>query len=234
MAPIHEPGATRAGGALRISVIIPALNEDEVIGRALSSAGGAACERIVVDGGSGDETVARARAVGARVLRSGRGRARQMNTGAEAATGDVLLFLHADTSLPGAWAETVRRTLETGAIAGAFRFRTDGRGMLFRWIEGMVNWRSRWRRLPYGDQAIFVRREVFEAMGGFPELPVMEDFAFVAALRRRGRVELADRAVVTSARRWYRHGLVRTTLLNQACVLAYWCGVSPQRIARWR
>ena len=220
----------------RISVIIPTLNEQANLPATLHSVFGAPdVEVIVVDGHSCDGTATIARAAGARVITSAAGRASQMNAGAAAARGDVLLFLHADTRLPADFADHVLRTVEhPGAVAGAFALSIDGHGRPLRFIERTVGWRSRYLQLPYGDQAIFLTAERFAQMGGYAAMPVLEDFDLVRRLRRVGRVVTVPAAVVTSARRWQCCGVWRTTLTNQAIIGAYWLGVSPQRLARAR
>jgi rSAM/selenodomain-associated transferase 2/rSAM/selenodomain-associated transferase 1 len=219
-----------------LSVIIPARNEAENLPKTLAAlAGAAGVEIIVVDGGSTDGTAALARSLGARALETASGRARQMNTGAAVARGGALLFLHADTQLPPDFARHVQGALSTpGMSAGAFRLRTDSHRRLMRVVEFMVNTRSRLRQMPYGDQGIFLKAELFRELGGFPELPILEDYALVRRLRRRGTVLLAKASVITSSRRWAALGVWRHTLLNQAIVLAYRLGVSPQRLAKWR
>ena len=228
-----------------ISIIIPALNEAEAIGATLDSAADAG-ELIVVDGGSEDRTAEIARAHGATVVAAPRGRASQMNAGARVARGETLLFLHADTRLPPEFAGEVRRMLDLpGVAAGAFRLRIDGaakgvnrgmpRGMQWwmQWVERAANWRSRILQLPYGDQGFFLRAELFRSLGGFPELPLMEDLEMARRVRRRGRIAISPLAVVTSARRWERVGVVRATMLNQVFLLAYLLGMPPRRIAEW-
>ncbi|WP_309474814.1 TIGR04283 family arsenosugar biosynthesis glycosyltransferase [Dissulfurirhabdus thermomarina] len=219
---------------MSISVVIPMLEtRPGLVERAVASAAAPGVEVLVVDGGSGRAAVEAAARAGARVLESPPGRARQMNAGAAAAGGDVLLFLHADTRLPPGYPDQVRRVLAApGVAAGAFPLRIDGGRRGYRLIERLVDWRSRRLETPYGDQALFLRREVFAAAGGFPDLPIMEDYEMVRRLRRMGRIGLADDPVVTSARRWERLGLWRTTLWNRALVLAYRAGVAPERLAR--
>ena len=176
-----------------------------------------------------------AAAHGAQVIAADPGRGRQLNAGASAASGDTLLFLHADTLLPSDAAAHVDAALSTsGAIAGAFRLKIDAPSASFRLIERAVNWRSLHLQLPYGDQAIFMRAATFREAGGFPDVPVMEDFALMRRFKRSGKIALADAAVLTSARRWLARGIWRTTLLNQACIAAFLCGISPHRIALWR
>ena len=216
-----------------ISIIIPALNEAEAIGPTLDSAA-AETELIVVDGGSEDRTAEIARAHGATVVTSPRGRANQMNAGAREARGETLLFLHADTRLPPQFAEEVRRTLDLpGVVTGSFSLRIDGAGRRLRWVERLANWRSRVLRLPYGDQGFFLSAELFRSLGGFPKLPLMEDLEMARRVRRRGRVAISPLAVVTSARRWESVGVLRATVLNQLFLLAYLLGMPPRRIAQW-
>ncbi len=228
--------AERSSGLRRLSVIIPTFNEERTIGHTLDRVrGGSAWEVIVVDGRSTDRTREIARSHGATVVESPPGRGRQLAVGASIATGDTLLFLHADTSLPSGFDDYIFRALDQPRVcAGAFRLLIDAEGRSFRLIERMVNFRSRARQMPYGDQAIFVRADVFHQAGGFPDLPIMEDYVLIRRLRRIGRIEIAPATVVTSARRWIKHGVWRTTVLNQVCIAAYRLGVSPARITRWR
>ncbi len=224
------------GRQRRLSVIIPTLNEETTIAHTLECVrGGSAWEVVVVDGQSTDRTREIARAQGATVVESLPGRGRQLTLGASIATGDTLLFLHADTSLPSGFDDYIFRTLDQpGVCAGAFRLLIDAEGRPFRVIEKMVNFRSRFRQMPYGDQAIFVSTDAFREAGGFPDLPIMEDYVLIRRLRRLGRIEIAPATVVTSARRWIKHGVWRTTLRNQICIIAYRLGVPLARIARWR
>ncbi len=222
--------------AVNVSVVIPTLDEHAVIGTAIDRArGGGASEVIVVDGGSVDGTADAAARHGARVVETQPGRGRQMNAGAAVATGDVLLFLHADTTLPAAYAGHVARVLaRPGVVAGAFELRIDAPHRALRLVEASVNRRSRWFGMPYGDQAIFLPAATFRQIGGYCEADAMEDFAMIRRLRRIGRVSIAPAHVTTSARRWLAGGVWRTTLLNQVCVAAWIAGVSGRRIARWR
>ena len=225
-----QPGLDRG-----ISIIIPVLNEAATIEATLSPLQGATnIEVIVVDGGSLDRTPELAESLGAKVYDSSAGRACQMNFGAAAATGEILLFLHADTALPQGFEAMVRQLLlRPGVIAGAFalQINADLRGL--RLIENIANLRSRFLQTPYGDQAIFLPASVFHRLGGFQEIPLMEDFEFVQRLKRMGRIAIAPASVITSGRRWQKIGVLKTTLINQLIVLAYFLGVSPTRLARW-
>ncbi len=218
-------------------VVIPTLNEQGHVAGAIRSAQGDARARVVVvDGGSEDQTRRIAARLGAEVRVCERGRAAQMNHGAAlAGDDDLLLFLHADTRLPAGYGETVRRCLASAGVAcGAFRLRIDGPERVLRLIERGANGRSRWLGMPYGDQALFMSAEAFRRVGGFPAMPVMEDFELVRRLRGRGRVVLADQTVDTSARRWRKTGPWRLTLVHQLMAMGYLVGVSPERIATWR
>lgn len=218
-----------------ISIIIPACNESQNISRHLPGLfADSGIEVLVVDGNSSDGTAAAAEALGARVLRADPDRASQMNIGAGAARGDILLFLHADTSLAPGFASQVRAALEEpGVAAGAFRFSIAGSGWGLRLIEKGVNVRARFLQMPYGDQALFVRSDLFASLGGFPPLPVMEDFEMVRRLKQRGRITILSLAATTSARRWQKLGTLRTTLVNQVMVLGYLLGVNPRKLAKW-
>jgi rSAM/selenodomain-associated transferase 2 len=220
----------------RLTIIIPARDEADRLGAVLTRlASTPELQVVVVDGQSVDRTSEIARDAGAVVIPSPPGRGRQMNAGAEVADGEVLLFLHADTLLPDDFTEHVHMVLaRPGVVAGAFELRIDAPHRSLRVVERLVRWRSRRRQMPYGDQAIFMRAETFREVGGFPPLPVMEDYEMMRRLRRLGRIGMAPAAVLTSARRWLACGIWRTTLQNQLCVVAYHLGVPPERIARWR
>lgn len=218
-----------------LSIIIPTLDEAAEIAAALHALqplrarGG---EVIVVDGGSRDATMELARPLADHVLASGRGRARQQNAGAAAATGRVLLFLHADTRLPPGADEGVIGGLErTGRSWGRFDVRLTGRHPLLRVIERMMGVRSRLTGIATGDQAIFVRREWFRQVGRFPDVPLMEDVALSKALKRLGPPLCLSDAVTTSSRRWEERGVIRTMLLMWRLRLEYWLGIDPARLA---
>lgn len=223
-----------ASGAT-LSVLIPAFNEADRIGAVVQSIRRPHAEVIVIDGGSSDSTRARAEEAGAQVLAWSTGRGAQLRAGAERARGEVLLFLHADTQLPVDYVDDVRAALDDpDVVAGAFSLRIDSPKRSLRFIEKGIAWRSRVRSMPYGDQAVFVRRRMLEKIGGVPAIPAMEDYEMMRRLRRIGRIGIIDTPVVTSARRWEQRGVWRTTLVNQWCVVAYRLGVSPGTIARWR
>lgn len=236
---VDEPGDlavwTEASRPARtVSVVVAALDEADRIGPVLARAMLPGVEVIVADGGSADGTADIARAAGATVVPAERGRARQSNAGARVASGDVLVFLHADTLLPERFDEAVLASLaEPGAILGAFTFSTDWDTPTMRLFERGTNWRAH-RGLPYGDQAIFLRRDDFEGLGGFRDLPLMEDHDLVCRARRVGRVVMADQVAVTSARAWREHGPWRWMLLNRATALGWRAGVAADRLAAWR
>lgn len=217
---------------LTVSVIIPALNEEASIAPAMASAVGAH-EVIVVDGGSSDATRDVVRAAGHRLLQSTRGRGVQLNVGAEAADGDVLLFLHADTQLPVHFVHDVLSCLTTDdADWGRFDLRFNAGGPLIRLIAHLICWRSRLTNVATGDQAIFVRRDVFEEIGAFRERQLFEDIDLCRRLRRGRRMAIPARPVITSSRRWRQDGAIRTSLLMWTLKLAYLAGVPSDRLAR--
>jgi len=216
-----------------VSVIIPTLNEALNIEKTICKARNSNAELIVVDGGSGDDTVARAIRAGARIEKSPRGRAVQQNRGASVARGNVLLFLHADTHLPRGYVKHVFEALmEPETVAGAFRFKTDLDHPLMKLIELVTNIRSRYLKLPYGDQGLFFRRALFEAVGGFPEISIAEDLFLMHRISRLGRIGIAPVHAVTSGRRWQTRGLLRTTLINQIIITGCCLGISPHVLVR--
>jgi len=220
----------------RLSIIIPTLNEAEGIVATLESLRELrrrGQEVIVVDGGSIDGTPALASGLADRVLAASAGRAAQMNAGAQAAAGDVLLFLHADTRLPDAADRLVLQGLAAGGAAwGRFDVRIASAHPLLRVVEAMMNLRSRLTRICTGDQGIFVRREAFDAVGGYPGQALMEDIAISARLRRLSAPLCLRERCLTSARRWETQGLLRTILLMWWLRLQYALGVAPARLAR--
>ena len=219
-----------------ISVVVPVLDEAATLPRSLlplQSVRGGDVEVIVVDGGSRDGTPRAARPLSDRVLDAPRGRARQMNAGAETARGRVLLFLHADTRLPSGWVAMVRDALESrGREWGRFDVRLDGAHPMLRVVERAMNLRSRLSGIATGDQAIFVARAAFEAVGGFPDVALMEDVALSRALRARSRPACLRGVAVTSSRRWERNGIARTIVLMWGLRLRYALGADPDELAR--
>src|SRR5579871_1039037 len=217
-----------------ISVIIPTLNEEVNLPVTLRQlAEHPDVELIIVDGGSTDRTVEVAEQFTPYVFRTRPGRAHQMNGGARHATGDILLFLHADTFLlPGALDEIQRRIIGDGAVGGAFDLHIDSSRRLCKLIARVASRRSRWLRLPYGDQGIFVWRQVFDALGGFPEIPIMEDVSFARRLRRAGHLTFIRSGLVTSGRRWNVNGVVRTTLVNWWVTALFFFRVPPRELRR--
>jgi rSAM/selenodomain-associated transferase 2 len=218
---------------VRLSIVIPTLNEAEQIAATLAAAAAPGVEVIVADGGSADATVDLARAAGAHVISASRGRARQMNAGAAATVGDVLLFLHADTRLPAGFDAAVAAALADPAmVGGRFDVRLEPSTRWLDLVAALINRRSRWSRIGTGDQALFVRRAVFEALGGFPDLPLMEDLALSIGLKRRGGIACLRQTVATSSRRWQKDGPLRTVLLMWWLRFLFWCGVPAERLKR--
>lgn len=228
MTALAAPGATRP----RLSVILPALEEEETVERAVRSVAEDADEVLVVDGGSRDATVASARAAGAHVLSAPRGRGAQLAAGARAAEGEWLLFLHADTTLEPGWREALQGAVRRGAVGGAFRFAVDAPGASFRVLERAVSLRVTLFGLPYGDQALFASRAAYVSCGGFSDHDLMEDVDFVRRLRRCGPLAFLEPRAFTSARRWQRHGLLRTSARNLGLLALYAAGLPPSQLAR--
>jgi rSAM/selenodomain-associated transferase 2 len=229
-----EPAAVEQR-PLRLSILVPTLNEQEhlpaTLARVKLMPGD---ELIVIDGGSADATVAIARQFATCVLSSPRGRARQMNCGARQAHGDILLFLHADTLLPPGGLEAVRLAMQSPyVVGGAFRLAFTPSTPALRVIAWGTNLRTRFGKLPYGDQALFVRRNLFEALGGYEDVPFMEDVKLVQALRKYGSLAIVSPPVYTSGRRWLRDGVVYTTVRNNVLMALYFCGVPPATLQRW-
>ena len=215
-----------------ISVIVPTLNEAGTLPRLLGRCRPASeMEVVVSDGGSEDGTPDTAERLGARVVRSGRGRGRQMNAGARVARGDVLLFVHADAEPPHCLQADIASILgRPGVVAGAWLLSIDAAGASYRMIERLANLRSRVFQLPYGDQGFFIRRADFDFLGGFSDAPIMEDVEMVRRCRRRGRIVTAGSRMLVSARRWKKEGWLHTTARNLLVLTLYSAGVSPRRL----
>ena len=231
----ESPKAARYREKKTISIIIPALNEADCIEKTLSMlTQRKAIEVIVVDGSSTDGTADIAKACGAMVLTTESSKSRQMNIGAKAAGGDILLFLHADTLLPENFEKSIiSATYQDGVAAGAFQLRINSESKGLRFIEKAANWRSRHLQTPYGDQGIFVVKSLFQAIGGYPDMEIMEDFELIRRLKRKGKIITLDLAVNTSPRRWQNMGIFKTWLLNQMIAIGYILGCSPERLACW-
>jgi len=231
------PGASSV--RLSVAVILPVRNEAAVLEAALADllVRHDPLEVIVVDGGSHDASRAIADGFSSRypvrVFNAPAGRALQMNAGAAAARADILLFLHADTRLPPNAFERVRDAIGRGHVWGRFDVRLDGARFAYRVIEGLMNRRSALTGIATGDQAIFVRRDVFESLGGYAPIALMEDIELSRRLKRRDRPARITDPVKTSARRWEHYGIVRTVLRMWGLRFLYWVGVSPARLARW-
>jgi rSAM/selenodomain-associated transferase 2 len=230
-----EAESSHKGSMLRISVIIPALNEESIIFSTLEALGPVEPEEvIVVDGGSTDQTREIVACTDATLVSSTCGRAEQMNHGARLARGDVFLFLHADTRLPPSAIRDIRSALEDPRwVGGRFDVRLEGNHRIFGLIGALINLRSRLTKVATGDQAIFVRREIFEEIGGFPNLPLIEDIAFSRSLKKKGKVACLKSQVATSARRWEREGIWQTVLRMWVLRFLYFAGVSPYRLKRY-
>ncbi|MEN3976873.1 TIGR04283 family arsenosugar biosynthesis glycosyltransferase [Emcibacter sp. SYSU 3D8] len=240
-----QPGAAADIGPLsgydasmtgKLSVIVPVLNEAVAIGghlAQLSPLRERGAEIIVMDGGSTDRTLAAIGALADRVAVAPRGRASQMNAGAALASGSVLLFLHADTSLPPDADRLIDRAFADPArVWGRFDVRMEPRTPLLALVAFMMNWRSRLTGIATGDQAIFVRQSAFAAIGGYRDMPLMEDIEISKALRRISRPACLRQTVSASARRWQKHGVWRTIWLMWSLRLAHFRGVDPQELAR--
>lgn len=220
-----------------LSVVVPVLNEAAYIERALTGLARTCpgAEVIVVDGGSTDGTPDLVRRFPrVTLIEAARGRARQMNAGARIAAGSAFLFLHADTALPPGAQAVIERALRVpGVVGGRFDVRFDNPRPIFTLIAAMMNLRSRLTGICTGDQALFVGRRAYEALGGYPDIPLMEDIAFSRRLKRRGRIVCLRLRVVTSARKWEGEGVLRTIVLMWRLRLLHCVGVRPARLHRW-
>jgi rSAM/selenodomain-associated transferase 2 len=228
--PGHEHGGEPAG--LPVSIVVPVLNEAAGITAALARLRGdfPGCELVAADGGSSDGTAELAAAL-ARVVRSEPGRAAQMNAGARHARGEVLWFIHADTRVdPGSLGQITEALADPDTVGGGLTLRFDQSSFALRYVAWTSNLRARHLHWVFGDQAMFIRRSVFDALGGFPGLPLMEDLEMSRRLHRRGRLALLPATATTSARRFTEHGTWRTLAFMQYLKLLYFAGADPQRI----
>jgi rSAM/selenodomain-associated transferase 2 len=224
----------------KFSFIIPVWNEGAIITRTIEhiwclyAPGGA--EIIIVDGDPEGKTIDVARHMGVKTAVAEKGRGNQMNRGAALAAGEILIFLHADTTLPPDALELIEATMrDTSCTAGAFDLVIDSERPVFRFIERAASLRSRVTRIPYGDQAIFMRRTDFrDLLGGFKNIPIMEDIEMMQRIKkRRGKICIIDRAVRTSSRRWEKEGIIYTTLRNWLLLTLYLSGVKPEILVRF-
>jgi rSAM/selenodomain-associated transferase 2 len=219
---------------VKLSVVIPALNEANRIVAAIQSARAPGVEVVVADGGSGDATRERAAAAGALVVDSAAGRATQLAAGVGASCGEAIILLHADSRLPSGFERAIAGALEDPrTIGGAFRLRFEEAAWALRVVEWGVRMRVATFGLPYGDQALFVRRETLEAIGGIPRAPIMEDLDLVQAMRGCGRLALLDLPVTTSARRYRTRGVARTLFRNAVAATAWRFDLDRRRVADW-
>lgn len=220
---------------MQISVVIPTLNEESTVERAIASCWAwGAVEVVVVDGGSSDQTRAKSLAAGARVLETAPSRGAQQAHGAAVCQGEVIVFLHADSWLPPSAGEQLRRAFQAESTGiTCFRQRIDDARAVYRWLEWGNAGRAVWLGLPYGDQGIAVRRSLLEDCGGFPPAPLMEELVLMRRLRRHAWPILLPGPITVSPRRWQRRGVVRQTLVNWSLLSAYTCGISPSTLRRW-
>uniref|UniRef100_A0A7S2ZQS4 Glycosyltransferase 2-like domain-containing protein n=1 Tax=Rhodosorus marinus TaxID=101924 RepID=A0A7S2ZQS4_9RHOD len=223
-----------------ISVIIPTLNEEGSIASTIKELREGVVQKdtrldvVVADGGSADGTKRLVKAGNARWVQAGRGRGTQLNAAVPSTEGAFLIFLHADTRLPVGFDRVVRSTLRDETVSlGAFRLKIDSNVCGIRLVEAVANLRSRLLGMPYGDQGFFIRRSTFDELGGFPDMPLMEDFQMARNAKRLGRVITAKQSAVTSGRRWEEFGVFRTTALNQIIVAGFYLGVPVETLNKW-
>ena len=227
---------------MKLSIIIPTLNEESLIEKNLASirkqllaiGNELSAEIIVADGGSRDRTVETARRFADRVCISDKGRGEQMNAGAKVSKGDLLLFLHADSILYLSGIVNMLKVMEdNNIVGGAFRLKIDSKKTFHKVISSFANMRSRILGIAYGDQGIFARRNIFYAVGGYPDISIMEDVEFVKRLKGKGKFIILNECVTTSSRRWDREGILYTTIRNWILISLYLIGASPNRLKGW-
>jgi len=235
----HSVGGSGSPAACRFSIVIPVLNEQKRINLLIEHLrglpGSESCEVIVVDGGPDAGTITAIKDTAVIAVSCHTGRGRQMNAGAAAAKGEFLVFLHADTKLPANALGKIAQVLEDGRyVAGAFDLGIDSERLMLRYIAARARMRSRLNRIPYGDQAVFMRKSYFEQIGRFREIPIMEDVDLMGRIKKRGdKICILRERVMTSPRRWEKEGVVFATLRNQVLVVLYYLGVAPERLARF-
>jgi rSAM/selenodomain-associated transferase 2 len=217
----------------KVSIIIPTLNESELLDASLTRlfsipAVRQHCEVIICDGGSQDDSVKIALTHNCRLVHSPSGRALQMNCGGKTARGNTLLFLHADSQLP----ENFHREIDSGTEWGFFRLRLSGQAFIYRVIETCINLRTQYSKVAGGDQGLYFQRDFFQTIGGFPQIPLMEDIAISKQARRLHAPKIVKQPLITSSRRWQEKGVLRTLLLMWSLRLAFWLGVNPRHLHR--
>lgn len=223
----------------KISIIIPVFNEEKKIKDTLTAIlnhqNHEQVEIIVVDGGSTDQTVKIVQSMGIKIYHfPQKGRANQMNFGAEKATGDIFLFFHGDTIISANFPKIIREILaQSEVVAGAFLLNINSNKKTMKFIEMMANWRSILFSLPYGDQGIFLKRSIFEKIGGFQNLEIMEDFDLIQRLKKLGKIRIASTCVITCDRRWQKLGVFKTTLINQLVIIGFYLGISPKKLKQF-
>jgi len=220
----------------QISVIIPVINEEKMLLKIIPILQKyPSLEFIFVDGGSQDNSINLIRQAGFICLSSPfLRRSYQMNLGAKSATGGILLFLHCDTILPHNFPDIISSfTNKKNFIAGAFLLKIDSNKTIFRLLEILIKMRSHLCKLPYGDQGIFLKKKTFEEIGGFADLAIMEDFELVKRLNKQGKIYIMSEAVTTSARRWEKLGIIKTTLINQLVIIGYYLGIKSEKLAQF-
>ncbi|AFZ54588.1 TIGR04283 family arsenosugar biosynthesis glycosyltransferase [Cyanobacterium aponinum] len=221
---------------LKISIIIPVINEEKMLLKTIPILKQYPyVEILFVDGGSQDNTINLIHQAGFKCLSSPiLNRSYQMNLGAESAQGDILLFLHGDTILPHNFPQIIIDIVSnSNFIAGAFLLKIDSDKIIFRLLEIMIKMRSHLFSLPYGDQGIFIKKKIFEKIGGFKNLAIMEDFELIKRLNKKGKIYISSEAVITSARRWEKLGIFKTTLINQLIVIGYYLGINTKKLANF-
>lgn len=219
---------------IQLSIIIPVLNEESYLPQCLSVIPqNSNIEIIVIDGGSRDKSITIAKQYGCTTETVLGGRSRQLQRGAQRAQGNNLLFLHGDSVPPKGFDSVIRETLEQQNVScGAFSLSIDEESFKYKLVSWGANFRSRWSHLPYGDQGLFMRKSTYQKAGGFPTMPIMEDYVFVRNIAQFGKIITSPEKLVTSARRWKNMGVIRATLINQAIVIAYNIGVSPEKLCK--